>query len=438
MAGRGAGGGRDPVVVVGGGLAGMAAAARIAKAGYSVELFEAASQLGGAWAPYDVAGPTGPVRVDSAPSVLGFPAPFRDLFRKSGRAFDVELQRQGYALVPAPPARHIFADGCQLELATDRGEQYHLLHDTYGTELAARWRLLLDGLDDVWQTVRPLGLEGELVSRSQLRGETRRRLRHWRTVEHLARDVGHPHLAALIRSTAVRLGSRPERTPAWCAVELSIARRFGRWRIDGPEVGRTSVLVEALTQRLAQRRVQVHLDTRVHRILIADDRACGVLVGNEEQPAGAVVATVDPWQLYDTLLPADAAGSELRGVRRLRPAAAPGVSHSFSGNAADDVTETVLHPDPADPYGGLQVTYHRPADGATLISRHDFGSPHPSSDAAWDGFRSWLRRPPTRSRVAGLFVAGPFSRGGGQPSQTVLSGALASQAGQDYLASLAR
>jgi hypothetical protein len=40
--------------------------------------------------------------------------------------------------------------------------------------------------------------------------------------------------------------------------------------------------------------------------------------------------------------------------------------------------------------------------------------------------------------VAGLFVAGPFSRGGGQPSQTVLSGALASQAGQDYLASLAR
>ena len=38
-----------PVVVVGGGLAGMAAAARLAKSGYPVELHERSDVLGGRW-----------------------------------------------------------------------------------------------------------------------------------------------------------------------------------------------------------------------------------------------------------------------------------------------------------------------------------------------------------------------------------------------------
>ena len=42
----------DPVVVIGGGLAGLAAAARLAKAGHQVELYERSETLGGTWAPY--------------------------------------------------------------------------------------------------------------------------------------------------------------------------------------------------------------------------------------------------------------------------------------------------------------------------------------------------------------------------------------------------
>ena len=37
----------DPVVVIGGGLAGLAAAARLAKAGHQVELYERSETLGG-------------------------------------------------------------------------------------------------------------------------------------------------------------------------------------------------------------------------------------------------------------------------------------------------------------------------------------------------------------------------------------------------------
>ena len=44
-----------PIAVVGGGVAGMAAAARLAKVGHAVDLYEQAGVLGGSWAPYRLA-----------------------------------------------------------------------------------------------------------------------------------------------------------------------------------------------------------------------------------------------------------------------------------------------------------------------------------------------------------------------------------------------
>src|SRR5215212_5064559 len=148
----------DPVIVIGGGLAGLAAAARLAKAGHAVELYEQSDRLGGSWAPYEL---ESGITVDDAPSVVGFPAPWRDLFRKSGRPLEAELARQGYALSPAEPAVVVFADGTELVWPADRGAQHSALRAVYGNAAAARWQDLVDRLDRVWQTLRPLGWEAE-------------------------------------------------------------------------------------------------------------------------------------------------------------------------------------------------------------------------------------------------------------------------------------
>ena len=118
----------DPVVVIGGGLAGLAAAARLAKNGHPVELFESSSSLGGLWAAREF---RPGILVDQAPAVLGFPAPWRDLFRKSGRPLEAELTRMGYALEPAGPPVYHFADGSELRLPTDRGEAFEALTTMY-------------------------------------------------------------------------------------------------------------------------------------------------------------------------------------------------------------------------------------------------------------------------------------------------------------------
>jgi UDP-galactopyranose mutase len=148
----------NPVIVIGGALAGLAAAARLAKAGHQVELYERSDRLGGTWAPYQL---ESGVTVDDAPSIIDFPAPWRDLFRKSGRPLEAELGRMGYALEPAGPPTMIFADGAELMLPTDRGGQYAALANAYGPSVAERWQLLLDQLGEVWQALRGLGLPAQ-------------------------------------------------------------------------------------------------------------------------------------------------------------------------------------------------------------------------------------------------------------------------------------
>src|SRR5215218_6731855 len=269
-----------PIAVVGGGLAGMAAAARLAKLGHTVDLYERAGVLGGSWAPYEL---TDGVLVDDAPAILGFPAPWRDLFRKSGRPLEAELARMGYALAPAGPPKMIFADGAELILPSDRGGQYAALAEAYGHSVAERWQRLLDRLDEVWQTLRGLGLEAELRSRRQLHRAVRRSLFGRRmSLADLAASIDHEQLGALIRSIGYRSGSLPEQTPAFAAVELSIMRTFGRWQIQplepvaSLEAGRTSILVEALAARLALRKVKVHLSCPIDSINIQNGKVAGI------------------------------------------------------------------------------------------------------------------------------------------------------------------
>ncbi|MGZ4461062.1 MAG: FAD-dependent oxidoreductase, partial [Nocardioidaceae bacterium] len=84
------------VVVIGGGLGGAAAAARLAKLGHQVTLVERQDRLGGAVGYVEQDG----FRWDSGPTSTALPAVVRDLFRKSGRPLERELE-----LVPLEPMR---------------------------------------------------------------------------------------------------------------------------------------------------------------------------------------------------------------------------------------------------------------------------------------------------------------------------------------------
>lgn len=433
------------VAVVGGGLAGLATAARLAKMGHPVRLHEASDRLGGGWAPYALAVPgpeeEGGVLVDDAPGMLTFPAPWRDLFRKSGRPLEAELARSGRELAPAPGATHRFADGSELVLPSDRGEQHEALLRAYGPGAATRWQLLLDSLGDVWQALRPLGLE-EAYAASDVTRAVVRRLRGRQSLADLADSLDEPHLRALVRSAAHRQGTTPEQAPALAAVELMVARTFGRWQVrpvagapgrtgrvpsTSTDVGRTSVLVEALAARLALRGVDVRLGSRVVAVEAGRAGVEGVRTSTGLEPAGSVVLAVDPWTAAELLPPAAGRGVR-RALRGAAPARWPVAVHTVLDDAGTlaDVDERI----DLDADGVPVVTTTRLLSGRLVRTVHDHhaGVPRPGSGLVTTGLRGWRRRPGTATGLAGVALAGAASPAGPSPSAVVQSGALAAYA----------
>jgi len=402
------------IVVAGGSLPGIAAAARLARAGHDVTLVEAGDRLGGRLAGPGIWAP-----------VIDFPAPLRDLFRKSGRPFDAELGRRGLRLVPAPSAVHIFADSTRVTWPTGRAEQWHLLNERYASGIATHWRDTIDDLDETWQLLRPLGLEGELTDRSQIRSR-RPRLDGRRSVEDLARHVAHPHLAELVRDTARRAGSDPRTTPAWLASRLSVERTFGRWLVvdaDGA-VQPATVLLDALTERLSTRGVHVLTDTHVVRL-----RPDRVTTSSGDVPADAVVSALNPWLHHRLLGVRDVGGRS--NTARTMPALAPLVTVRHDPGQLPFGEE--IHHTP----GGPIVTYTRPDAAGTEIVVHDYTSARatPGAGVRWKGPRTWLRIPPVRTpKHRRLFVASASGRGGNEPWAQLLTGALATYAAHEELA----
>lgn len=423
------------VIVVGATPAGLAAAARLAKAGHRVALATDGQPAGGIWAARPLSDSPGSPLIDDAPAIITLPAAWRDLFRKSGRPMEAELARAGWELVPAPPAIHRFPDGTELTLPTDRGEQFATLSDAYGSTVAAAWRDLIDDLDQVWQTLRPLGLESELRGRYQLDRRIESILKRGRSLRRLAGEFDHPALSMIISDLAYRWGSQPEQTPAHGAVELSVLRRFGRWtvrRTDGTEAGRTSALIEILLGRLATRRV-IMIDEPVSTIMIDEDgRAGGVITTSGPVRARAVIGTLEPPRVYEQLLGDLPLRPQRATLRRLKPALAPTVTaHAVAGPRSPEVQEVIEH----RPGTGPLITVRRPAADTMIELRYDYAATRPDwrHGLAWQGFDSWLVRPPIRGPVPGLYLAGPYSAAGPGLSQTLLSGALASYACHDEL-----
>ncbi len=299
------------IAVVGGGLAGLAAAARLTKVGHDVVLLEREPELG---AGIDLAG-------EPDDTVITLTAAWRDLFRKSGRTLDAELERKGLELRPAPARSHRFADGSSLVLPTDRGEQWTTLRDTFGEPAAVAWRDLLDRLDGTWQALRRLGLEAEFTGKEQLTTDVRALLRPRESIARLAAGLPAAQLTELVLDVAARLGQDPRRLPGWHAVRLSVERTFGRWQLtDAAGVPQPAdVLVGTLVERLATRGVRVHTGVEVVSIRNGGDGP-RIVTTDGRLDVAAAISTLSPIDHAD--LTRDKA--DFRIVRAVRPAATQG------------------------------------------------------------------------------------------------------------------
>ena len=314
------------VVVVGGGLGGLAAAARLAKLGHEVSLLERRDRLGGALGTEERDG----FRWDTGPTWTALPAVLRDLFRKSGRPLERVLD-----LVPVQPLReHRFADGTVLALpAGGRGAQYDAVEDALGPGAGKRWVAYTDSFEETWAVLRRGYLEhpyrpehADRETRAVLAGRTSLR----RLVRRSLRDE---RLRQVALTPVLLDGQRPRDVPAWVGVLCYVEQCFGAWTIPGG----LGLLADALTRRLAERRVTVRLGTTARDLVLRDGRPVGVATDEGAVPADLVVCAVDPRRL-----PALAGH-----VQHTMPALPPRIAHlGLEGDLPDLPHEVVLHGEP--------------------------------------------------------------------------------------------
>lgn len=303
------------VVVIGAGMGGMAAAARLRVKGHDVTVLEAAPTYGGKLGSLSHEGFT----FDTGPSLFTIPAVYRDLFLKTGAALEDSID-----LVPLDPGFvYHFPDGTTLPMpGAGVGRGAEAMGDVLGGRAAAEWRALLERAGEMWATTRGPFLESPLTGGRDLLPLARdlravRTVAPWRTLRGLGRGtLSDPRARMVLDRYATYAGSDPRRAPAVLATIPYVEATFGAWHIAGG----LRRLGDALRTRLDERGVPVRLGARVERILLTGSRVSGVrLAGGEVLGADIVVANADASHVYSTLLGDHAPPGPRRALARATP-----------------------------------------------------------------------------------------------------------------------
>ena len=365
------------VVVIGAGVGGLAAAARLAALGHDVTLCEAAERVGGKLGLVEHDG----FAFDTGPSLLTWPEVFRELFEDTGG------WPAGLELVPLDPlARYRFADGTGVDASSDLDVQCARF-EALSAGSGAQWRAFSARAERVFAASRGPFLESPLSGPRDL---ARLALRHpadiaaiapGRTLRGLAAQyLSDPRLRTLVDRYATYTGSDPRRAPAALAAVPHVEQAYGGWWVRGG----LHRLGAALHDRAVERGTTVRLGTRIERVELTGGRVSGVrLVGGEVLAADVVVANADAGHLYDDLVDAPAAR---RRLRRATPSLSgfvlllavrgrtPGLAHHNVLFPADyDAEFDAVFGDPG-----------RPAQDPTLyVSAPDDPAVRPAGHEAW-------------------------------------------------------
>ncbi|MDO3640264.1 phytoene desaturase family protein, partial [Mycolicibacterium arseniciresistens] len=295
------------IVVVGAGLGGLAAAARLAAAGHRVTVFESAPAVGGKLGVVSRDGFT----FDTGPSLLTVPGVLEQLFADTGGPADLPLTRVD------PACAYTFADGATLVLPHGAADVPAAFDDALGAGAGEHWRRLHERSRRLWELVgepvlrRPISIPA--LARMSARPADLRAVAPWRTIDGLGRRMlPDPRMRMWLNRYATYSGSDPRRTPAVLGVTAFVEQEFGAWYVPGG----LRRIVDAVEKRCGDLGVDIRTGTPVDEVLVSGGRACGVRAAGAEVAADAVVSNADATVLYDRLLPADAAATMRRRVRR--------------------------------------------------------------------------------------------------------------------------
>lgn len=285
------------LVIIGAGIAGLAAALRLSGMGFRVTVLEAAHQAGGkARAVPTAAGPA-----DTGPTVMTMRPVFEALFAAIGTRLEdhVTLTREPIL------ARHFWPDGAALDLFDDAESSTQAIDAFAGARagaefrrFAARARRLFEAFEKpMMHNPDPslLELAGVVARRPALLGD----MGGMKSLKSLLdSSFSDPRLRALFGRYATYVGGAPNQSPALLALIFHSEAR-GIWRVSGG----IHHLARVMADLAAARGVEFRYTTKATRIEKQQGRVRAVITEHGTRlPADFVIFNGDPRALALGLL----------------------------------------------------------------------------------------------------------------------------------------
>ena len=282
-----------PIIVIGAGFGGLAAAVELALCGEHVVVVERDRVPGGKARSIDVAGSA----IDVGPTVLTMRWVFDAMFAAAGRRLD-----DAVTLTPASIiARHAWGSGATLDLFPELDRSADAIAAFAGAGEAAAYRRFAAHGEAIAETVRAPFLEAARPSIASLIGTgARLGLRSlgqidahrtmWKAISSTFADE---RLRALFARYATYVGSSPFEAPA----TLNLIAHVERAGVSVVEGGMAR-LAHAVAELARDLGVTIRLESRVREVLVSNGRASGVVIetadgARDMLPAAAIIANAD-------------------------------------------------------------------------------------------------------------------------------------------------
>ncbi|MYC75979.1 phytoene desaturase [Candidatus Poribacteria bacterium] len=285
------------VAIIGGGLGALSGAIRLARLGFSVQLFEKNPKIGGKVNEVILEG----YRFDTGASLLTMPFVIDELFDFAG------FKRSDYLDFVSidPICRYFFSDGSVMDASADTAKMKTAIEELSSDDMEAYERFLkyAERIHDLTAEIFmfiPIHEFGKLMRLRYFRTLFRlHQIDPFRTVhQSVSRFFSDPRLVQLFDRYATYNGSDPFQAPATLNIIPYIEYGLGGYYIQGGIYR----LVDALKAVACALGTQIHTSAKVEAIRHDGKRVSGVQVNGERIDADAVLCGADVVVAYRELI----------------------------------------------------------------------------------------------------------------------------------------
>ena len=300
------------VAVIGGGLGALSGAIRLARLGFSVQLFEKNPKIGGKVNEVVLEG----YRFDTGASLLTMPFVIDELFDFAG------FNRSDYLDFVSidPICRYFFSDGSVMDASADKAKMRAVIQQLSPDDVESYERFLkyaerIHTLTSDIFMFTPIHEFKKLMKPQHFQTLFRlHQIDPFRTVhQSVSRFFSDPRLVQLFDRYATYNGSDPFQAPATLNIIPYIEYELGGYYVKGGIYR----LVDALLAVARELGVQVHTSAKVEKICQNRKRVSGVQVNRKKIEADYVLCGTDAVVAYNELI--DGHQKRRERLNRLEP-----------------------------------------------------------------------------------------------------------------------